>query len=149
MGPTSDGRYRPAAESGTHMISRRDILKSGAAALGGIVLPGAIDAPLLRAAQGPAADGGRRNLRLTNGRFMDGRGYVTSALTIRDGRIVTVGPDPRPSDDAFVVDLGGRTAVPGLFDSHVHYVRAGVNPGYETRGIERAFSIRELQETLA
>ena len=27
--------------------------------------------------------------------------------------------------------LGGRTVVPGLFDAHVHYTRAGVNPGYE------------------
>jgi predicted amidohydrolase YtcJ len=39
--------------------------------------------------------------------------------------------------------------VPGLFDAHVHYTRAGVNPGYEARRIERAFSIAELQEAIA
>ena len=42
----------------------------------------------------------------------------------------------------------GRS-IPGLFDSHAHYTRAGVNPGYEARRIERAFSIAELQEAIA
>ena len=50
---------------------------------------------------------------------------------------------------ARTIDLGGRTVVPGLFDAHVHYTRAGVNPGYEARRIERAFSIAELQEAIA
>ena len=55
----------------------------------------------------------------------------------------------RLGPDAQTIDLGGRTVVPGLFDAHVHYTRAGVNPGYEARRIERAFSIAELQETIA
>jgi predicted amidohydrolase YtcJ len=84
-----------------------------------------------------------------NGTFMDGRGSVTSALTIRNGRIATIGADAKPPAGLPVVDLRGRTVIPGLFDSHVHYARAGVNPGYEARGLERAFSIRELQETIA
>jgi predicted amidohydrolase YtcJ len=123
------------------MITRRDMMKAGAATLGGAFLPQGAWTPLLFAAQGPAvastASGARRDLILTNGRFMDGRGFIT------------VGPEAKPSADAVVVDVQGRTAVPGLFDSHVHYVRAGVNPGYEARGIERAFSVRELQETVA
>ena len=51
--------------------------------------------------------------------------------------------------DARTIDLGGRTVVPGFFDAHVHYTRAGVNPGYEARRIERAFSIAEVQEAIA
>jgi predicted amidohydrolase YtcJ len=39
--------------------------------------------------------------------------------------------------------------VPGFVDAHVHYTRAGVNPGHEARRIERAFSIAELQETIS
>ncbi len=31
----------------------------------------------------------------------------------------------------------------------MHYTRAGINPGYEARRIERAFSIAELQEAIA
>src|SRR4029077_9858229 len=76
-----------------------------------------------------------------------GRGVVASALTIKNGRIVNIAQKLGP--DAQTVDLGGRTVVPGLFDSHAHYTRAGVNPGYEARRIERAFSIAELQEAIS
>src|SRR6185295_8088862 len=37
----------------------------------------------------------------------------------------------------------------GLFDAHVHYTRAAMNPGHEARRIERAFSIAELQEAIS
>jgi predicted amidohydrolase YtcJ len=93
---------------------------------------------------GPRGDG---DLALVNGKFVDGRGVVASALTIKNGRIVNAGQ--RLGPDARTIDLGGRTVIPGLFDSHAHYTRAGVNPGYEARRIERAFSIAELQEAIA
>ena len=74
---------------------------------------------------------------------------MASALTIRNGRIVNVGQAVQLAPDARRIDLGGRTVIPGFFDAHVHYTRAGVNPGYEARRIERAFSIQELQEAIA
>ena len=89
------------------------------------------------------------DLALMNGKFVDGRGVVGSALTIKNGRIANVGQASGLSADAPVIDLGGRTVIPGLFDAHVHYTRAGVNPGYEARRIERAFSIAELQQAIA
>ena len=89
------------------------------------------------------------DLVLTNGKFVDGRGDVGTTLTIRNGRIAAVGRTVSLAPDARTIDLGGRTVVPGLFDGHVHYTRAGVNPGYEARRIERAFSIAELQEAIA
>ena len=92
----------------------------------------------------PAAD-----LLLTNGRFVDGRGLAGSALTIRNGRIVSIGDAPGPGAAARTIDLGGRTVVPGFIDAHAHYTRAGVNPGYEARRIERALSIAELQDAIA
>jgi predicted amidohydrolase YtcJ len=98
----------------------------------------------------PAAENGiPRDLVLTNGKFVDGRGQVGTTLTIRNGRISAVGTQGIVAPDARTIDLGGRTVVPGFFDAHVHYTRAGVNPGYEARRIERAFSIRELQEAIA
>jgi predicted amidohydrolase YtcJ len=127
--------------------SRRDLLKgalAGAAAyVGSGALSGVAD---LDAAQrgGLTAD-----LLLTNGRFVDGRGLVGSALTIKNGRIVDVGEARALGTATRTIDLGGRTVVPGLFDAHVHYTRAGVNPGYEARRIERAFSVAELQEAIA
>jgi predicted amidohydrolase YtcJ len=125
--------------------SRRDLLKgavTGAAACMGSTLAG----PRLDAAQrgGPQAD-----LLLANGRFVDGRGMVGTALAIRNGRIAGVGEARALGSAARTIDLGGRTVVPGLFDAHVHYTRAGVNPGYEARRIERALSIAELQEAIA
>ena len=105
----------------------------------------AAGAPEVHAAQ--AANPG--DLTLTNGKFVDGRGQVATTLTVRNGRIFSVGKTVPLAPDARTIDLGGRTVVPGLFDAHVHYTRAGVNPGYEARRIERAFSIAELQEAIA
>ena len=89
------------------------------------------------------------DVAFVNGTFIDGRGVVASAMTIRNGRIANVGRLESVGADTPVVNLHGRTVIPGLIDSHVHYTRAGVNPGYEARRIERAFSILELQETIA
>src|SRR5512145_548892 len=131
-----------------HMLSRRDLLMrtlAGSVAYAGHeILAGT--SHRLDAAQrgGPPAD-----LLLTNGKFVDGRGVVGSALTIRNGRITGVGEARNLGSAARTMNVGGRTVVPGLFDAHVHYTRAGVNPGYEARRIERALSIAELQEAIA
>lgn len=128
-------------------LSRRELL-GGAAAWGAAALA---FGPSLAAAQGAAAAPGvpSGDLALVNGRFVDGRGQVASSLTIRSGRIAAVGRALPLAPDARTIDLGGRTVVPGLFDGHVHYTRAGVNPGHEARRVERAFSVAELQEALA
>ena len=49
---------------------------------------------------------------------------VVSALAARDGRIVALGSDAEVSalrgEDTAVFDLAGRTAIPGIIDSHCH-----------------------------
>jgi predicted amidohydrolase YtcJ len=124
-------------------FSRRSLITGAAAMAGSRLLAAAQQAPAPDAAQ----RGGDGDLALVNGKFVDGRGVVASALTIKNGRIVSA--TQRLGPGARTIDLGGRTVIPGLFDSHAHYTRAGVNPGYEARRIERAFSIAELQETIA
>jgi predicted amidohydrolase YtcJ len=47
-----------------------------------------------------------------------------------------------------VIDLKGRTVVPGIIDNHNHIVLMGNRPGYHTP-LENAFSIRDVQETFA
>ena len=74
----------------------------------------------------PGPDGAG-NLALINGSFVDYRGTVGSALTIRNGRIQDVDPTGLTDLDTRVIDLEGRTVIPGFVDSHVHYTRAGVN----------------------
>ena len=130
----------------TTMVSRRDLLKATLAGAAAYVGGSALAGVHLDAAQRgtPVAD-----LLLANGKFVDGRGVVGSAMTIRNGRIVAIGEARALGSATRTIDLGGRTVVPGLFDAHVHYTRAGVNPGYEARRIERALSIAELQEAIA
>jgi predicted amidohydrolase YtcJ len=77
------------------------------------------------------------DLVLAGGRIWTGSENDDSApnqaasLAIRDGRIVAVGSDeelaPLAAQAARVIDLGGRRVLPGLIDSHIHAVRAGVN----------------------
>jgi imidazolonepropionase-like amidohydrolase len=61
---------------------------------------------------------------LTNARLFDGTGAAPrdgAAVLVADGRIERVGDtgDGAP-DGARVVDLGGRTLMPGLIDAHAH-----------------------------
>jgi predicted amidohydrolase YtcJ len=130
-------------------LSRRDLLKCAAGAAGW-----AGGGLLASVSSGIVVNGAQRNdagaeLVLVNGKFVDGRGVIASTLAIRNGRIVRAGEREDSGAGSRRIDLGGRTVVPGLFDAHVHYLRAGVNPGFEARRIERAFSIAELQEAIA
>ena len=129
-------------------FTRRELLTAaaaGAAAIAG-VRNGTAAAQSASGGVTPAKYG---DLALVNGRFVDGRGMVASSLTLRNGRIASVGQVLPLAPGAPTIDLGGRTVIPGLFDAHAHYTRAAVNPGHEARRLERAFSIRELQETIA
>lgn len=84
---------------------------------------------------------------------LDAESTVASDLAIRDGRIMAVG---RWTDDEAatfigpetdVRDLEGRTVIPGLQDSHLHFIGLGADDYYVTR-FDDATSIREIQELL-
>ena len=78
-----------------------------------------------------------RDLTLVNGRIhtMDAQDSVVSTVTIRHGKFGTVGGSDHSSDDPCtrVIDLHGRTAVPGLIDNHNHFVLLNLRPGHDTR----------------
>jgi len=61
---------------------------------------------------------------LANGRIhtMDAAGSVVDALVIRDGRVAFAGRRDavNPAVGEPVIDLGGRTVLPGLVDAHGH-----------------------------
>ena len=128
-------------------ITRRELLTVAAAGMAAV----AGGRPLDLSAQSPTPERPDpvADLALVNGRFVDGRGLVANTITVRNGRIASIGAASPLAPDAIRLDLGGRTVIPGLFDAHVHYTRAAVNPGYEARRIERAFSIAELQSAIA
>ncbi len=59
---------------------------------------------------------------------VDDRFTLAQALAIRDGRIVKVGAtaeiEALKGPQTRVIELGGRTVIPGLIDNHAHWVRA-------------------------
>jgi len=90
-------------------------------------------------------------LNLVNGRIytMDSRNTIARAVSIRNGRFVTVGNTaPGRGPNTRVIDLKGRTVVPGIIEGHIHSVSLANRPGYHTI-LENTTSIREIQETLA
>ena len=89
------------------------------------------------------------DLQLVNGNIhtMDAESSVASAVRIANGRIVAVGEsDAGPCTR--VIDLDGRTVIPGIIDNHVHILLTGLRPGHETRAIENAQNAAEAQEAI-
>jgi predicted amidohydrolase YtcJ len=125
-------------------LSRRGFLAASAGAAGAAVTPLAAQVPVVNSAP-------EQDLILINGRIhtMDVRNTIASSVTIRNSRVVAVS-DARPARQtgARVIDLKGRTVVPGLVEAHIHSVSLGNRPGYHTI-LENTTSIPEIQETLA
>jgi predicted amidohydrolase YtcJ len=118
-------------------ISRRRLLNSGAlaglAALSGVPLP---------AAARPRKRGA--DLLLVNGRIhtLDDRNTILSSIGIKDGKFVTERDIVRGA--AKVINLRGATVVPGLIESHTHFVSLCNRPGYHVAEWELASSIAEV-----
>jgi predicted amidohydrolase YtcJ len=127
--------------------SRRGFLASaGAAAIG--IAPGTA---ILSGQNAATPIGDDITLALVNGKIhtMDAAGTVAGAVTIRNGRFITVGgKPPKAGPSVRVIDLRGRTAMPGLVEPHIHIVSLANRPGYHTI-LENTTSIREIQEALA
>ena len=68
---------------------------------------------------------------------VDPRQPQASAVAISDGRFVAVGSDhdimQHRGAQTKMIDLQGRTAIPGLNDSHIHVIRGGLNYNLELR----------------
>ena len=79
------------------------------------------------------------DLILTNGRFetLDSANPNPGAIAIADGLFSAVGDAreimPTAGPDTQIVDLGGRRAIPGLIDSHLHLIRGGLSFNMELR----------------
>jgi predicted amidohydrolase YtcJ len=93
------------------------------------------------------------DLLLINGKIItqDAASSVAEAIAIEAGRITATGSTTElrklaaPSTE--VIDLGGRTVIPGLIDSHIHAIRAGFRYATEVNW-EGATSFDEAFERL-
>lgn len=124
-------------------MARRGFLTLGAGGLGFTKTGHAQTAPL------QALD--ENTTVLANGKIhtMDAAGSVVNAVAIRHNRILAVGGAvPKAGGGVRVINLGGRTVVPGLVEPHIHIVSLGNRPGYHTI-LENTASIKEVQEALA
>ena len=87
---------------------------------------------------------------LINGKILtvDAAFSTQQALAIREGRIAAVGSntvvEAQAGPTTRVIDLGGRTVIPGLIDSHMHAIRAAVSFSTEVNWI----GARSLREAL-
>ena len=137
-------------------LSRRGMLGTGAAAIAGVGLSatpasGAIAGHAAAPAGGgpaPGAPGG--DLALVGGKILtqDERNSTATDVLITDGRIAEVGRGLRVRGSGVkVIDLKGRTVIPGIIDCHNHIVLMGLRPGYHTP-LENAASIAEALATL-
>jgi len=81
-------------------------------------------------------------LALVNGRIhtMDAKNRVVSEVLIENGRFVEVGRRVDRSGRVKVIDLRGRTVIPGIIDAHNHIVLVGNRPGWHI-GMEHVFTI--------
>ena len=91
-------------------------------------LPAALVLTLLFAAGAHA-----RDMILTHAKIFTANAHqpYAEAVSVRDGKIVAVGSrqdvNASVGTDAQVVDLDGKTLLPGLIDAHIHAVYGGVD----------------------
>jgi predicted amidohydrolase YtcJ len=88
---------------------------------------------------------------LLNGKVvtLDSAAPLAEALAVRDGRIIAVGRSTEiralSGNGTRVVELAGRTVIPGLIDSHMHAIRAALFYATEVNWI----GTRSIPEAMA
>jgi hypothetical protein len=126
-------------------FSRREFIRAAAAAAGGTMFttPTLALNPRWKKSRPDHPD---PDFILVDGRIhtMDARHRVVSSVAIKNGRFVEVGKVGRHhyGHKTKVIDLRGRTVVPGIIDNHNHIVLMGNRPGHHTP-LENAHSIAE------
>jgi predicted amidohydrolase YtcJ len=125
------------------------VWSSRAVAIALAVMAALISTPLV--AQAQTAD-----TMLVNGKVVtvDDRFSIAQALAVRGGRIVKVGTSAEiealKGPQTRVIDLAGRTVIPGLIDNHAHWVRAAEHDELRFDGVtSRQQALKMLVERVS
>ncbi|MCI0631116.1 MAG: amidohydrolase [Phycisphaerales bacterium] len=121
-----------------HLQTRREFLASSA--IGGTILALGGCSTLGNARDNAKSmSGAVADVIVGNGKIatQDARRSFASAVAIREGRFLAVGDErtvmPHRGPHTRVIDVRGRTVIPGLNDSHIHVIRGGLNYNMELR----------------
>jgi predicted amidohydrolase YtcJ len=114
-------------------LSRRQFIGGAAAAIGLVYGSGAVR---VRGQAPPATvPGAAIDIGFINGRIhtMDPANRLVTQVLIRNGRFAAAGNNVvRRGGGLRVVDLKGKTVIPGIIDAHNHIVLVGNRPGWHT-----------------
>jgi predicted amidohydrolase YtcJ len=114
-------------------LTRRKFV-AGAATLGGIYASAKVLEPVVSAAQAGVADVLIENAKVIT---LDPKRPSADAIAIAGDTIVGVGSRREmqrfATGDTRVIDAGDRTVIPGLNDSHTHFIRGGLTYSQELR----------------
>src|SRR5262245_30831683 len=124
-------------------LNRRELLGCGASVLG----IAAVGSPPIAASTQPA------DLVVRGGRVItvDAAWSIAEAIAVRDGRFAAIGTNADIAGlvghSTQVIELNGRTVVPGLIDTHLHQILAALN----ARAVQllSARSIADVQRAIA
>lgn len=104
---------------------------------------------------GMAAYAGDADLILVNGKIItvDDQFHIAQAVAIKGSRIVAVGKNAevrkQAAAGAKVIDLKGRTVIPGLIDNHSHWIRAAEHDELRFDGVvTRKHALKLLADRL-
>jgi predicted amidohydrolase YtcJ len=98
---------------------------------------------------GLSANAQTPDLILVHGKILtvDAKDSIAQAVAIREGKIVAVGSDqqilPLAGPKTQTIDLHGRTATPGLIDTHAHIADGGYDELYSI-SLSDATSVRDV-----
>jgi predicted amidohydrolase YtcJ len=89
---------------------------------------------------------------LLNGHIItvDPQDSIVQAVAIKDGKILAVGSDKAikalAGENTRVIDLKGRTATPGLIDSHAHFAGSGITLSFLDLDYPKVRKIQDMVE---